>query len=326
MQKLKQRVLTVTPETFDQLALDVFRYQAVNNPIYKQWIDLLGLDAQVITSVDQIPYLPISFFKSQQIVSGQWQIQDTFESSGTTGMATSKHFIEDLGFYDQLAAKIFETHYGAVEDYVFLGLLPSYLERTTSSLVRMVDQFIKKGQHAESGFFLNDHESLLSSIDQVRKSGKKSVLIGVTFGLLDLADAHQADLSDVIVMETGGMKGRRKEMLREEVHTFLQNRLNLNEVHSEYGMTELLSQAYSKGRSLFEAHHSMRISLRETNDPLSREVRNKTGVINVIDLGNVHSCSFIATEDLGRLHPDGRFEVLGRLDNSDIRGCNLMIG
>ncbi|GJM60649.1 acyltransferase [Persicobacter diffluens] len=325
LQALKNRVLNLTPRHFDQLALDIFHFQAENNPIYKQWIQLLGKNPSEIQQVDKIPFLPISFFKNHSIKSGDWTPQDTFESSGTTGMTPSRHYIEDLKFYDTLARLIFTDFYGPVENYVFLGLLPSYLERTTSSLVRMVDQFIKIGKHPESGFYLNDHEDLIRQVEKIKKSGKKAVLIGVTFGLLDLADRYEADFSDLIVMETGGMKGRRKELLREEVHHFLANRLNIKEVHSEYGMTELLSQGYSKGNSLFKTADSMKVLIRETNDPLSLETRAKSGAINIIDLGNVHSCSFIATEDLGKIHPDGSFEVLGRLDNSDIRGCNLMI-
>ncbi len=320
---LKKRVFEVNESSFEELALDVFHYQYFNNLIYKRFVDYLQKDISQFTKIQDVPFLPIEFFKSHTVVSTESEDYELFESSGTTGVDTSKHLVADLGFYERLSVQIFEEEYGSLNNFVVLALLPSYLERSTSSLVYMMQSFIEKTNNKRSGFYLNNIDELIIHLDELKSSGKKVLLVGVTFALLDLAEKFKVDLSHVILMETGGMKGRRKEMIREEVHQRLSTSFNLDSIHSEYGMTELLSQSYSLGGGVFASSRSMRVLIREPQDPFNLSY-NRAGGVNVVDLGNVDSCSFIATQDIGRLLPNG-FEILGRMDNSDIRGCNLMV-
>ncbi|GAA3634153.1 acyl transferase [Flavivirga jejuensis] len=310
---------------FEGLALQIFKFQFENNSVYRSFCDLLYKHPSDVKTIKDIPFLPIQFFKSHKILSTKDTIKTTFSSSGTTGNITSKHYITDLDIYNQSFTKGFQQSYGNIEDYVILALLPSYLERKGSSLIYMVDAMIKQSKYAESGFYLDNYSDLKDTLIALDSQGKKILLIGVSFALLDLVEAYQFDLSNTIIMETGGMKGRRKELIREALHTKLKTGFGVDAIHSEYGMTELLSQGYSKGHGVFNYPNWMRILTRDTEDPLSIQSLGKTGGINVIDLANINSCSFIATQDLGRVNDNGTFEVIGRFDNSDIRGCNLMV-
>jgi len=312
-------------QEFNALALEVFNFQFRNNKVYRSFCDLLYKHPSEVKTIQDIPFLPIQFFKTHKVLSSQNPIETTFTSSGTTGTITSKHLVTDLSIYEASFTKGFETFYGAIEDYVILALLPSYLEREGSSLIYMADAMIKQSKHPESGFYLNNLSELKNTLMEVDSKGKKVLLIGVSFALLDLIETYQFNLNNTIVMETGGMKGRRKELIREELHYELKKGFGVDSIHSEYGMTELLSQAYSKGNGFYNAPNWMRILTRDTEDALSIQAIGKTGGINVIDLANVNSCSFIATQDLGRIHDSGMFEVIGRFDHSDIRGCNLMV-
>lgn len=310
---------------FDKMALKVFRYQYENNGVYREFCDFLKTDVQKVKTIQQIPFLPIQFFKSHEVVSNSIPIQTIFTSSGTTGMVTSKHLVTDVSIYEESYRKAFSQFYGNIEDYVVLALLPSYLEREGSSLIHMVDDLIQLSKHPESGFYLHNYDELIEKIIQLDQSGQNVILIGVTYALLDLIEKQSFQLENTIIMETGGMKGKRKEMIREELHQELCNGFGVKSIHSEYGMTELLSQAYSLGDGIFECPSWMQISIRDTEDALSYIRDGKTGGINVIDLANINSCSFIATQDLGKKYSNGSFEVLGRFDHSDIRGCNLMV-
>ena len=310
---------------FDKMALKVFRFQYENNLVYREFCDFLKTDVQKVKTIQQIPFLPIQFFKSHEVVSNSNPIQTTFTSSGTTGMVTSKHLVTDVSIYEESYRKGFSQFYGNIEDYVVLALLPSYLEREGSSLIHMVDDLIQLSNHPESGFYLHNYDELIEKIIQLDQSGQNVILIGVTYALLDLIEKHSFQLENTIIMETGGMKGKRKEMIREELHQQLCNGFGVKSIHSEYGMTELLSQAYSLGEGIFQCPSWMQILVRDTEDALSYVREGKTGGINVIDLANINSCSFIATQDLGKIYSDGSFEVLGRFDHSDIRGCNLMV-
>ena len=310
---------------FDKMALKVFRFQYENNLVYREFCDFLKTDVQKVKTIQQIPFLPIQFFKSHSVVSNSKPIQTIFTSSGTTGMVTSKHLVTDVSIYEESYRKGFSQFYGNIEDYVVLALLPSYLEREGSSLIHMVDDLIQLSNHPESGFYLHNYDELIEKIIQLDQSGQNVILIGVTYALLDLIEKHSFQLENTIIMETGGMKGKRKEMIREELHQQLCNGFGVKSIHSEYGMTELLSQAYSLGDGIFECPSWMQISIRDTEDALSYVREGKTGGINVIDLANINSCSFIATQDLGKKYSNGSFEVLGRFDHSDIRGCNLMV-
>jgi len=312
------------PIEFEEIALSVFQYQAQNNPVYKSFIEYLGIDPHQVDNLIDIPFLPIEFFKSQKIISNENEILETFSSSGTTGMQQSKHYITDLSWYEQSFQNAFQLFYGDPSKYIILALLPSYLERDGSSLIYMCEHLIKQSQDERSGFYLNEFEKIKTIIEE-NNAEKKVLLIGVTYALLDFAEQYPFHMENCIVMETGGMKGKRKEMLREEVHAVLCKAFQLKQIHSEYGMTELLSQAYSNGNGIFRTPPWMKILIRETNDPFSYYAFNRSGGINIIDLANVNSCSFIATQDLGKNHPDGRFEVLGRFDNADVRGCNLLV-
>jgi phenylacetate-coenzyme A ligase PaaK-like adenylate-forming protein len=310
---------------FEKIALKVFRFQYENNLVYQEFCDFLKVDIQKVKSVEQIPFLPIQFFKIHEVVSNKNPIQETFTSSGTTGLLTSKHLVTDVSFYEESYRKGFSQFYGDIENYVVLALLPSYLERGGSSLIYMVDDLINKTNNPESGFYLHNHEELIQKLAKLDSEGQNVILIGVTYALLDLIELQKFELKNTIIMETGGMKGKRKEIIREELHNQLSEGFGVTAIHSEYGMTELLSQAYSLGNGVFECPSWMQILIRDTEDALTYVVDGKTGGINVIDLANINSCSFIATQDLGKKNPNTTFEVLGRFDNSDIRGCNLMV-
>ena len=310
---------------FQELALQVFNYQFNHNKVYRSFCDLLYVHPSDVKHINQIPFLPIQFFKTHEVLSSQNPIEQTFTSSGTTGSLTSKHFVTDLDIYKQSFRKGFQSFYGSIEDYVVLALLPSYLERDGSSLIYMVNDMIAQSNHPESGFYLDDLDALSKTLIKLDLSHKKVLLIGVSFALLDLVERYQFNLKNTIIMETGGMKGRRKELVRAELHQILKQGFGVKNIHSEYGMTELLSQAYSNGKGIFNSPKWVKVLTRDTEDALSIQQQGKTGGINIIDLANINSCSFIATQDLGRVLTDNSFEVVGRFDNSDIRGCNLMI-
>jgi phenylacetate-coenzyme A ligase PaaK-like adenylate-forming protein len=310
---------------FEKIALKVFRFQYENNLVYKEFCDFMKVKVQEVKSLQQIPFLPIQFFKSHTVVSNTNPIQETFTSSGTSGQITSRHCVTDSSIYEESYRKGFAQFYGNIEDYVVLALLPSYLEREGSSLIYMFKDLIEKTKHPESGFYLNDYNALTDKLISLDNSGQNVILIGVTYALLDLIEQHQFQLKNTFIMETGGMKGKRKEMIREELHDQLCKGFGVTAIHSEYGMTELLSQAYSLGDGVFECPSWMQVLIRDTEDALTYVNDGKTGGINVIDLANINSCSFIATQDLGKKNPNNSFEVLGRFDNSDIRGCNLMV-
>lgn len=325
---------------FQELCLRVFRFQAYNNPIYALFLKHLGIPVDEVYKLSHIPHLPIEFFKTHQVVSGKDSAEIVFTSSGTTGMQTSRHEILDVELYERSFRQTFQQFYGNPAELTILALLPSYLERTGSSLIYMVDDLIKQSQYPESGYFLYEHDKLSETLLDLRRKRRSVLLLGVSYALLDFAEymaesstldaielrSELANFPELIVMETGGMKGRRREMIREELHQILVKAFKRPAIQSEYGMTELLSQAYSKANGIFECPPWMKIILRDTNDPFSEVQAGQSGGINVIDLANFYSCSFIATQDLGRMHEGGRFEVLGRFDQSDIRGCNLMIG
>ena len=310
---------------FTQITLNVFKHQFKNNKVYRSFCDLLYIHPSDVKTIEQIPFLPIQFFKSKKILSSSDEIKETFTSSGTTGSTTSKHFVTDLSWYETSYLKGFQHFYGAIENYVVLALLPNYLERKGSSLVYMVDDLIKKSNHPHSGFYLNNLDELATKLIDLDNKAQKVLLIGVSFALLDLIEQYKFNLKNTIIMETGGMKGRRKELIRAELHDLLAKGFNVNKIHSEYGMTELLSQAYSTGNGVFDCPPWMQILTRDTEDALTILPKGKSGGINVIDLANYNSCSFIATQDLGKIHSNNQVEIIGRFDNSDIRGCNLMV-
>jgi phenylacetate-coenzyme A ligase PaaK-like adenylate-forming protein len=322
----KNLVFSISNEQqFNDAALQIFRHQAQNCAVYHDFISGLNIVPGNVKSIQQIPFLPIEFFKSHKVLSSNAAAEVTFTSSGTTGVITSSHFVTDVSWYAHSFRAAFELFYGDIENYTILALLPSYLEREGSSLIYMADDLIKQSKDPASGFYLYNHNDLLQRLQKQQEAQKPTLLIGVTFALLDFIEQYPISFPQLIVMETGGMKGRRKEMIREELHKQLCDGFRVNAIHSEYGMTELLSQAYSKGEGIFNCPPWMKIITRDTNDPLEILQNNKAGGINVIDLANINSCSFIATQDLGKVYADGSFEVLGRFDNSDIRGCNLLI-
>ncbi|HVW98798.1 MAG TPA: hypothetical protein VHA56_22715 [Mucilaginibacter sp.] len=322
----KQQVFGISSEReFNDSALEIFRHQAKNCRVFSDFLNGLKVDAQAVRSITEIPFMPVSFFKSHRVMSSTEEPQITFTSSGTTGMITSRHHVADVDWYVQSFRRAFDLFYGDIRQYTVLALLPAYLEREGSSLIYMADDLIRQSANPESGFYLYNHEQLHVQLMKQRAAGKPTLLIGVTFALLDFAEQFPIDFPELIVMETGGMKGRRKEMIREDLHRQLCAGFGVSAIHSEYGMTELLSQAYSDGEGIFRCPPWMKILTRDTNDPLEILPDNRTGGINIIDLANINSCSFIATQDLGRIYADGLFEVLGRFDNSDIRGCNLLI-
>lgn len=314
-------------QDFDTLAMDVFRYQSTHNEIYRKYLEVRGIQSEKITEVQEIPFLPISLFKTAKVISGPEDLYTSwYSSSGTTGQENSRHYIWSKEFYLQHCVNNFEAVYGSLKNFHVLALLPSYLEREGSSLVDMAAHFIQESNSDQSGFYLYEHEALKEKLESLKENGKKTLLLGVTFALLDLAEttSPSTDFGDVIVMETGGMKGRRKEMIREEVHQLLKTAFKVDNIHSEYGMTELMSQAYSPGGGKFWCSPFMKVMVRDVYDPFTYTF-GTTGAFNVIDLANFHSCSFIETEDLGLKNKDGSFTVLGRMDNSETRGCNLMI-
>jgi len=323
---LQNGIFRVTDDkSFERMALEIFRFQASGCPVYREYISLLGVDPVSVDSIFRIPFMPISFFRDHKVMTGDGPAVRIFLSSGTTGVKQSRHHVINPAIYDESMERAFRIFYGDPPGYAVLGLLPSYLEREGSSLIYMVNRLMLLSGNNAGGFFLDDHEALFSAIDRARAAGLKVLLIGVTFALLDLAEKHPRDLSDLVIMETGGMKGRRHEMIREEVHDILINAFGVTSVHSEYGMTELLSQAYSQGEGIYRTPPWMKILIRDSHDPMSHSAEEgSSGGISVIDLANIWSCSFIATDDLGRMHAGGSFEVLGRYDNADIRGCSLL--
>ena len=327
--KLAERVFSITnDEEFRQIALDVFHFQYYNNPVYRRFCHIIGRTPGKAVAPTDIPFLPISCFKTHSVVAFEGTPELIFKSSGTTGMATSHHKVKDAAIYRESFLNGFKEFYGNIRDYCVLGLLPSYLERGDSSLIFMVNELIKRSGHQKSDFYLYNYQELAQVLQELENQGQKTLLIGVTHALIDFASVFPMSLHHTILMETGGMKGRGKELVRTEVHQILKDAFQLKEIHSEYGMTELLSQAYSKKDGVFETSGWMKIFMRYETDPLScQPPSNKilSGVINVVDLANINSCSFIATEDMGKLYPDGSFEILGRMDNSDIRGCSLMV-
>jgi len=323
---LAKKVFGIQSNTnFEQIALDVFRFQYEHNKVYQSYVNALGKKPGAVEDIKDIPFLPIAFFKSHTVVCGDVFKDDTvFTSSTTTGSVPSKHIVKDIGIYQQSFRDAFRLFYGDIKEYCVLALLPSYLERSGSSLVYMAEDMIKQSANADSGFYLHNINELKDKITRLQDAGQKILLLGVTYALLDFAGQFPVKLKNTIVMETGGMKGKRKEMPREEVHSILKKALGLDAIHSEYGMTELLSQAYSKGNGIFNCPPWMRIVVRDIYDPLHTGLVGEGGAINIIDLANINSCSFIATDDAGIVHKDGSFSISGRLDASDIRGCNLM--
>ena len=326
MSLIKQIFNIQSDEEFEQIALQLFNLQYNQNKIYQSFCDLLKVNPEEITSLEKIPFLPIEFFKSHQVVTGNFVPQQIFLSSGTTtGKNQSKHLVKDLKVYEESFTKGFNQFYGGVEDYCFLALLPSYMEREGSSLIYMTEYLVKNSNHPLSGFYLDEYVKLIETIKELQSRNQKTILIGVSFALLDFVEQHKVDLSGIIIMETGGMKGRRKELTRTELHKIYKESFNVAPIHSEYGMTELLSQAYSFGEGVYQSPAWMQVLIRDINDPFTFLSAQKTGGVNVIDLANVDSCAFIATQDLGKKNADNTFEILGRFDNSDLRGCNLLI-
>lgn len=326
--ELQDKILSISHHDFDSLALKIFHFQYNNNELYRSFVDALHIDHGTVSSVASIPFLPVSFFKNHEVVTGSFQPELIFESSGTTQTGNSRHLVKYASVYRDSFFKAFELFYGPVSEWCIIGLLPSYLERKNSSLVMMVNDLIEKSSHPQSGFYLYEHDHLIQNLKKNEKAGQKTLLIGVTFALLDLAEIFKMPLKHTVVMETGGMKGRRKEITRAEVHELLQSAWQLPSVHSEYGMTELLSQAYSSGEGIFKCPPWMKVLMRDEDDPITirpiDSLKIVNGLVNVIDFANIHSCSFIATDDIGKLYPDGSFEVIGRMDSSDVRGCGLM--
>ena len=326
MSLTKEQIFSINNKAdFNAAALQVFRHQAANCAVYSKFIQGLKIDAAKVDRIEQIPFLPVEFFQSHPVVSNTEPVEVTFSSSGPTGIATSRHLVTDISWYVESFRRAFQLFYGDIKNYTLLALLPSYLEREGSSLIYMADDLIKQSENPDSGFYLYNYDELYHQLKKQQQAQKPTLLIGVTFALLDFVEQHPIDFPGLIVMETGGMKGKRKEMIREELHEILCKGFGVDAIHSEYGMTELLSQAYSKGNGIFNTPPWMRIITRDTNDPISLITDGKTGGVNIIDLANINSCSFIATQDLGKVYTDGSFEILGRFDNADIRGCNLLI-
>ena len=325
---LTHNIFEVSADNFTSMALEVFLYQYQNNPVYHQYCDTLNIDCSKIDHLCKIPFLPISFFKTHPVTTTAFVPALVFESSGTTQTVNSKHLIKDPGIYEESFSRTFRKFYDDPSEYCIIALLPSYLERNNSSLVLMADNLIRQSAHPLSGFYLNEFKQLQTTLEKLEALSQKTLLIGVTFALLDFATFSPMPLYSTTIMETGGMKGRRKEMIRQEVHEILCKSFRLKNIHSEYGMTELLSQAYSSGEGIFSCPPWMKIVIREEDDPLTVNISTGngalSGAINVIDLANIYSCSFIATEDAGKLHADGRFEIAGRIDNTDVRGCSLL--
>ena len=310
-------------QEFVKICLQIYELQMDNNPIYSAYSQII-LKGEIPKKLEEIPFLPIEFFKTEQIICVTQKIEEIFLSSGTTGNQ-SKHLVSDLSIYENSFRNTFQLFYGDITDYCILSLLPNYREREGSSLIYMVDDLIKRSKHPKSGFYLNNYKEVSETILELEKNGQKTLLIGVSYALLDLAKNYPIKLKNTIIMETGGTKGKRKELLKEELHKILKETFSLDSIHSEYGMTELLSQSYSEGDNIFKTPPWKKVLIRDVNDPLTILGKNRSGGINIIDLANIYSCPFIATQDLGRLHKDGSFSVLGRFDNSDVRGCNLLV-
>jgi phenylacetate-coenzyme A ligase PaaK-like adenylate-forming protein len=323
--ELLEKIEQVNTSCFDETSMELFRYQVQNNELYGSFIHLLGFNPKDITIPQQIPFLPISFFKTKVIKTGNWSEEIIFKSSGTTGTIQSSHYVRTANDYLKNCLKGFTKFYGSPREYAILALLPSYLEREGSSLILMAEYFIKLSKYSESGFFLNNMDELADRLKDCMDKNIPVLLLGVSFALLDFAERYPMHLRNTFIMETGGMKGRRKELLREEMHAILKHAFNQSSIHSEYGMTELMSQAYSKGNGIFSCSESMKILIRDSSDPLTILPAGRNGAINIIDLANIDSCAFIATDDIGKLHENGDFEILGRFDSSDIRGCNLLV-
>lgn len=321
----ESKLYSVNEGCFDDIALEVFQYQSEFNPLYNTFIRALGVQVNTIDTIHKIPYMPISFFKGQSIQTGNWVPETFFSSSGTTGMIASNHAVRDLDFYCRHSRACFEYFFGPVKDYHILALLPSYLERSGSSLITMVDYFMQLGEPPYKAYYLKNHDKLLQDIDALRKIKKKIIIWGVSYALLDLAEKGEVDLGDCLVFETGGMKGRRREITRQELHSLLKTQFNVPQIYSEYGMTELFSQAYTRGTTRFNTPPWLKVVGRDLSDPLTKGLLQETSGINVADLANWNTISFIETEDMGKVFEDGSFEVLGRMDNSDVRGCNLMV-
>ena len=320
-----QHIFNVSELNFVDKALKAFHYQYLNNPVYHNFCKLLKINPKNVKTFDKIPFLPISFFKTHEIKTNHFEEEIIFTSSGTTGNSTSRHFVKDITLYEESFTTCFELFYDNPENYCILALLPSYLERDGSSLIYMTEKLIEKSKHAKSGFYLHNIDELAEQLIALEKKQQKTLLIGVSFAFLDLFEKHQFQLKHTIIMETGGMKGKRKELTREELHQVIKKASGVSNIHSEYGMTELLSQAYAIKDGFYSTPPWMKIIIKDINDPFQSLSNNKTGAINIIDLANIDSCCFIATQDLGKINDNGQFEVLGRFDNSDIRGCNLLV-
>jgi phenylacetate-coenzyme A ligase PaaK-like adenylate-forming protein len=326
LESLQTSLFSVNIHNFEERCLQVFRHQAQNNTVYKEYLSHLDIHWGQVNHFEEIPFLPIGFFKNRIIKTGAWMEECIFESSGTTLQNKSHHYIKSSAWYCNISRYIFESFYGSLHEWTILALLPTYLERNNASLVCMTDYFIQQTKNADSGFYLYNYEDLLRVLKKLRKKNSKVLLLGVTFALLDFAEKYSGeDMSHVIFMETGGMKGKKEEITREQVHSLLKRQLNIKEIHSEYGMTELMSQAYAHDGERFYGPPWFKIALRDVNDPFSKPVGQNYGGLNIIDLANEHSCCFIETEDIGTIYNDGSFKVLGRLDHSDVRGCNLMV-
>jgi len=325
---LPDKIFTAGRENFSELSLEIFRFQYQHNKLYRQYCETLKIAPGKIADIEQIPFLPIQFFKTRQVITTDFEAEVIFESSGTTQSVNSRHYVKETIIYQKSFNEAFRLFYGNPADWCIIALLPSYLERNNSSLVMMADKLIQQTSHPHSGFYLNEFEKLYSTLNELERLEQKTLLIGVTFALLDFAEQFPMHLQHITIMETGGMKGRREELTRQQVHEILSHTFQLPAIHSEYGMTELLSQAYSAGSGIFHCPPWMKILLREEDDPFAVHAtgggQTINGAVNIMDLANIYSCSFIATDDAGRLHPDGSFEILGRLDNTDIRGCSLL--
>ena len=326
IKSLKNKVFNISNyNDFNEIALEIFHFQYENNIVYNQFVDFLNIEMSQIVHYSHIPFLPVEFFKNHKIISGNFNPEITFSSSGTTGIQTSKHYVKDIELYELSFINTFYRFFGSPTDYIILALLPSYIEKGGSSLVYMANKLIHESGKSESGFYLNEYDELHTLLTILKSRKQKVILLGVTYALLDLAEQFPINFPDLILMETGGMKGKRKELIREELHAKLKKAFGVSQIYSEYGMTELLSQAYSTEKGVFNTPPWMKILIRDVNDPLSIMPKGKSGGINVIDLANFNSCSFIATQDLGKAKLNDSFEILGRFDNSDVRGCNLLI-
>jgi hypothetical protein len=325
-EQLAERIRLVKPADFADLALEVFRYQATHNPIYARYLELLRVKPTKVKKWTEVPPLSIGLFKSQDLRSGAWTPVRNFTSSGTTGPTTSRHPLRSESWYREGARRTFELLYGPLRGRAVLALLPAYLERTGSSLVFMAQNFIEASGHPASGFYLDDLDRLAQQLSELTDAGTPTLLLGVSFALLDLAERYPQFLGDTLVMETGGMKGRRRELTRGELHQQLRSAFQVDHIHSEYGMTELFSQAYAPRAGLFHPAPTLRVLPRDVTDPFARAAYGRTAALTLVDLANLDTVSFIASDDLGRVYVNGAFEVLGRMDFSDVRGCNLLVG